>query len=147
MTAVPPLCSMTRAFGSKGKISPCSLPVISPCTVWIVTAQMEFAKRWNLFAENGSICDNGGGSSKRQENKTLLCGLKRSNPGIKRVYSTTSTLFPDTVPGCKKTVQSTDFWSNMRKNEPVGYPTGSFCYLIKLHNYLQQHRTSLNLQW
>ena len=21
----------------------------------------------------------------------------------------------------------------MRKNEPVGYPTGSFCYLIKLH--------------
>ncbi|ERI79528.1 hypothetical protein HMPREF0239_00839 [Clostridium sp. ATCC BAA-442] len=47
--AVPPLCSMTRAIGSKGKIPPCSLPVISPCIVWIVTAQMEFAKRVEPF--------------------------------------------------------------------------------------------------
>ena len=101
--AVPPLCSMTRAIGSKGKIPPCSLPVISPCIVGLLRLRWSLRKGWNLFAENGSICDNGGGSSKRQENKTLLCGLKRSNPGIKKsIFNNIHAVFQIRCPVAKK---------------------------------------------
>ena len=42
-------------------------------------------KGWNLFAENGSICDNGGGGSKRQEDDYLYQLDKNTGEVIDRL--------------------------------------------------------------
>ena len=54
------------------------------------------------FTENCTICDNGGGGSKRQEIKTLLRRLKRDNPNIeKSIFNSIHTVSLDTFPGYK----------------------------------------------
>ena len=54
------------------------------------------------FTENCTICDNGGGGSKRQEIKTLLRRLKRDNPNIeKSIFNSIHTVALDTFPGYK----------------------------------------------
>ncbi|MEO2801042.1 hypothetical protein ABHB27_22660, partial [Flavonifractor plautii] len=74
-----------------------------PVLFGLLRLRWSLRKGWNLFAENGSICDNGGGSSKRQENKTLLCGLKRSNPGIKKsIFNNIHAVFQIRCPVAKK---------------------------------------------
>jgi tRNA(Ile)-lysidine synthase TilS/MesJ len=55
------------------------------------------------FTENCTICDNGGGGSKRQEVKTLLKRLKRDNPDIeKSIFNSIHTVALDTFPGYKQ---------------------------------------------
>ncbi len=54
------------------------------------------------FTENCSICDNGGGGSKRQEVKTLLRRLKRDNPNIeKSIFNSIHAVCLDTMVGYK----------------------------------------------
>lgn len=49
---------------------------------WRNYNELEFIQCACRFTENCSICDNGGGGSKRQEIKTLIRRLKRDNPLI-----------------------------------------------------------------
>ena len=51
---------------------------------WKRYNELEFIQCACRFTENCSICDNGGGGSKRQEVKTLLRRLKRDNPNIEK---------------------------------------------------------------
>ena len=63
---------------------------------------LEFIQCACRFTENCTICDNGGGGSKRQEIKMLLRRLKRDNPNIeKSIFNSIHTVALDTFPGYK----------------------------------------------
>ena len=49
---------------------------------WKRYNELEFIQCACRFTENCTMCDNGGGGSKRQETKILLRRLKRDNPNI-----------------------------------------------------------------
>jgi tRNA(Ile)-lysidine synthase TilS/MesJ len=69
---------------------------------WRQYNQLEFIQCACRFTENCSICDNGGGGSKRQEIKTLLRRLKRDSPDIeKSIFKSIHTVTLDTFPGYK----------------------------------------------
>ena len=69
---------------------------------WRQYNQLEFIQCACRFTENCTICDNGGGGSKRQEIKTLLRRLKRDNPNIeKSIFNSIHTVSLDTFPGYK----------------------------------------------
>ena len=69
---------------------------------WRQYNQLEFIQCACRFTENCTICDNGGGGSKRQEIKTLLRRLKRDNPTIeKSIFNSIHTVSLDTFPGYK----------------------------------------------
>lgn len=69
---------------------------------WRQYNQLEFIQCACRFTENCTICDNGGGGSKRQEIKTLLRRLKRDNPNIeKSIFNSIHTVALDTFPGYK----------------------------------------------
>ena len=56
------------------------------------------------FTENCSICDNGGGGSKRQEIKTLIRRLNRDNPLIETsIFNSIHSVNVETFPGYKRT--------------------------------------------
>ena len=57
---------------------------------------------WKRFTENCTMCDNGGGGSKRQEVKTLLRRLKRDNSNIENsIFRSIHAVALDTMPGYK----------------------------------------------
>ena len=63
--------------------------------------------------ENCTICDNGGGGSKRQEIKTLLRRLKRDNPNIeKSIFNSIHAVSLDTFPGYKRQGEAHSFLEN-----------------------------------
>lgn len=69
---------------------------------WKRYHQLEFIQCACRFTENCTICDNGGGGSKRQEIKTLLRRLKRDNPNIeKSIFNSIHKVSLDTMPGYK----------------------------------------------
>ena len=69
---------------------------------WRQYNQLEFIQCACRFTESCTICDNGGGGSKRQEIKTLLRRLKRDNPNIeKSIFNSIHTVALDTFPGYK----------------------------------------------
>ena len=69
---------------------------------WRRYNHLEFIQCACRFTENCTICDNGGGGSKRQEIKTLLRRLKRDNPNIeKSIFNSIHTVALDTFPGYK----------------------------------------------
>ena len=51
---------------------------------WKQYNDLEFIQCACRFTENCTMCDNGGGGSKRQEVKILLRRLRRDNPNIER---------------------------------------------------------------
>lgn len=70
---------------------------------WKRYHQLEFIQCACRFTENCSICDNGGGGSKRQEVKTLIRRLKRDNPNIeKSIFNSIHAVSLDTFPGYKQ---------------------------------------------
>ena len=78
---------------------------------WRQYNQLEFIQCACRFTENCTICDNGGGGSKRQEIKTLLRRLKRDNPS-KNPSSIASTLSRSTPsPATRRKARCTRFWS------------------------------------
>ena len=69
---------------------------------WKQYNDLEFIQCACRFTENCTMCDNGGGGSKRQEVKTLLRRLKRDNPNIENsIFRSIHTVALDTMPGYK----------------------------------------------
>ena len=63
---------------------------------------LEFIQCACRFTENCTMCDNGGGGSKRQKVKTLLRRLKRDNPNIENsIFRSIHAVALDTMPGYK----------------------------------------------
>ena len=70
---------------------------------WRTYNELEFIQCACRFTENCSICDNGGGGSKRQEIKTLIKRLKRDNPLIETsIFNSIHAVNIDTFPGLKE---------------------------------------------
>ena len=69
---------------------------------WKQYNDLEFIQCACRFTENCTMCDNGGGGSKRQEVKTLLRRLKRENPNIENsIFRSIHAVALDTMPGYK----------------------------------------------
>ena len=69
---------------------------------WKRYNQLEFIQCACRFTENCTMCDNGGGGSKRQEVKLLLRRLKRDNPTIeKSIFNSIHAVCLDTMVGYK----------------------------------------------
>ena len=69
---------------------------------WKQYNDLEFIQCACRFTENCTICDNGGGGSKRQEVKHLIKRLKRDNPQIeKSIFNSIHSVCLDTMPGYK----------------------------------------------
>lgn len=80
---------------------------------WRRYNQLEFIQCACRFTENCTICDNGGGGSKRQEIKTLLRRLKRDNPNIeKSIFNSIHAVALDTFPGYKTQGEVHSFLDN-----------------------------------
>lgn len=70
---------------------------------WRTYNELEFIQCACRFTENCSVCDNGGGGSKRQEIKTLIRRLKRDNPLIETsIFNSLHSVHIDTFPGYKR---------------------------------------------
>jgi tRNA(Ile)-lysidine synthase TilS/MesJ len=69
---------------------------------WKKYNDLEFIQCACRFTENCTMCDNGGGGSKRQEVKQLLKRLRRDNPNIeKSIFKSIHSVCLDTMPGYK----------------------------------------------
>ena len=69
---------------------------------WKRYNELEFIQCACRFTENCTMCDNGGGGSKRQEIKTLLRRLRRDNPNIeKSIFNSIHSVCLDTMVGYK----------------------------------------------
>ena len=80
---------------------------------WRRYNELEFIQCACRFTENCTICDNGGGGSKRQEIKTLLRRLKRDNPNIeKSIFNSIHAVALDTFPGYKHDGREIPFLEN-----------------------------------
>ncbi len=70
---------------------------------WRTANDLEFIQCACRFTENCSVCDNGGGGSKRQEVKTLIRRLKRDDPQIEEnIFRSVHLVDPGTFPGFRK---------------------------------------------
>ena len=79
---------------------------------WKRYNDLEFIQCACRFTENCTMCDNGGGGSKRQEIKTLLRRLKRDNPNIeKSIFKSIHSVCLDTFPGYKTKGETFSFLS------------------------------------
>ena len=80
---------------------------------WKRYNELEFIQCACRFTENCTMCDNGGGGSKRQEIKTLLRRLKRDNPNIeKSIFNSIHAVALDTFPGYKHDGRKISFLEN-----------------------------------
>jgi tRNA 2-thiocytidine biosynthesis protein TtcA len=80
---------------------------------------LEFIQCACRFTENCTICDNGGGGSKRQEVKTLLRRLKQDNPNIdKSIFNSIHSVCIDTFPGYKQNGAEHTFAENLLLEKP-----------------------------
>jgi tRNA(Ile)-lysidine synthase TilS/MesJ len=69
---------------------------------WKVYNELEFIQCACRFTENCTMCDNGGGGSKRQEVKQLIKRLKQTNPNIeKSIFNSIHAVCLDTFPAYK----------------------------------------------
>ena len=69
---------------------------------WKQYNDLEFIQCACRFTENCTMCDNGGGGSKRQEVKILLRRLRRDNPNIERsIFNSIYSVNLDMMPGYK----------------------------------------------
>lgn len=85
---------------------------------WKHYNDLEFIQCACRFTENCTMCDNGGGGSKRQEIKQLLKRLKRDNPLIeKSIFNSIHSVCLDTMVGYKADGQEHSFLERFRANE------------------------------
>lgn len=69
---------------------------------WKRYNDLEFIQCACRFTENCTMCDNGGGGSKRQEIKILIRRLKKDNPDIERsIFNSIHSVCLDTMVGYK----------------------------------------------
>ena len=77
---------------------------------WKNAHELEFIQCACRFTENCTMCDNGGGGSKRQEVKMLLKRLKKDSPDIeKSIFNSIHAVCLDTMPGWKSGGQEHSF--------------------------------------
>ncbi len=77
---------------------------------WKNAHELEFIQCACRFTENCTMCDNGGGGSKRQAVKVLLKRLKKDSPDIeKSVFNSIHAVCLDTMPGWKSGGQEHSF--------------------------------------
>ena len=82
---------------------------------WKRYNDLEFIQCACRFTENCTMCDNGGGGSKRQEVKMLIKKLKRENPNIeKSIFSSIHKVHLDTFPGYKTNGETHSFLENYK---------------------------------
>ena len=83
---------------------------------WKRYNDLEFIQCACRFTENCTMCDNGGGGSKRQEIKTLIRRLKRDNPNIeKSIFNSIHSVCLDTFPGYRTNGEVHSFLENYRE--------------------------------
>ena len=101
LQAMPPKLHSTN-FAGMELIRPLYCVHEEDILAWKRYNELEFIQCACRFTENCSVCDNGGGGSKRQEIKTLLRRLKRDNPDIeKSIFNSIHAVSLDTFPGYK----------------------------------------------
>ena len=77
---------------------------------WKQHNDLEFIQCACRFTENCTMCDNGGGGSKRQEIKQLIRRLRRENPTIEQsIFNSLHALSLDSFPGYKSCGVEHDF--------------------------------------
>ncbi|MBQ8995700.1 MAG: tRNA 2-thiocytidine biosynthesis protein TtcA [Oscillospiraceae bacterium] len=80
---------------------------------WKRYNELEFIQCACRFTENCTMCDNGGGGSKRQEIKNLIKRLKRDNPDIeKNIFNSLHAVDIKTFPGYKIDKEEHSFLEN-----------------------------------
>lgn len=85
---------------------------------WKQYNELEFIQCACRFTENCTMCDNGGGGSKRQEIKTLIRRLKRDNPNIeKSIFNSIHSVCLDTMVGYKSKGVEHSFIEMFNKSE------------------------------
>ena len=85
---------------------------------WKRYNELEFIQCACRFTENCTMCDNGGGGSKRQEIKMLIRRLKRDNPLIdKSIFNSIHAVSLDTMPGYKTHGKTYSFVDIYNKEE------------------------------
>ena len=99
MQAMPPKLHST-SFPGMTLIRPMYCIREEDILAWKRYNDLEFIQCACRFTENCTMCDNGGGGSKRQEVKLLLRRLKRDNPNIENsIFRSIHNVAIDTMPG------------------------------------------------
>ena len=99
MQAMPPKLHST-SFPGMTLIRPMYCIREEDILAWKRYNDLEFIQCACRFTENCTMCDNGGGGSKRQEIKILLRRLKRDNPNIENsIFRSIHNIAIDTMPG------------------------------------------------
>lgn len=87
---------------------------------WKRYNDLEFIQCACRFTENCTMCDNGGGGSKRQEVKLLLRRLKRDNPLIeKSIFNSIHAVCLDTMAGYKSEGTEHSFLERFNKKSEI----------------------------
>ncbi len=101
LQAMPPMLHST-SFPGMTLIRPMYCIREEDILAWKHYNELEFIQCACRFTENCTMCDNGGGGSKRQETKILLRRLKRDNPNIENsIFRSIHAVALDTMPGYK----------------------------------------------
>ena len=101
MQAMLPKLHSTN-FAGMGLIRPLYCIHEEDILAWKQYNDLEFIQCACRFTENCTMCDNGGGGSKRQEVKILLRRLRRDNPNIERsIFNSIHSVNLDMMPGYK----------------------------------------------
>ncbi|MBQ8509718.1 MAG: tRNA 2-thiocytidine biosynthesis protein TtcA [Clostridia bacterium] len=101
LQAMPPKLHSTN-FKGMDLIRPMYCIHEEDILAWKRYNDLEFIQCACRFTENCTMCDNGGGGSKRQEIKQLIRRLKRDNPQIeKSIFNSIHSVCLDTMVGYK----------------------------------------------
>ena len=101
LQAMPPMLHST-SFPGMTLIRPMYCIREEDILAWKRYNELEFIQCACRFTEACTICDNGGGGSKRQEIKVLLRRLMRDNPNIENsIFRSIHAVALDTMPGYK----------------------------------------------
>ena len=122
LQAMPPKLHSTNIEGME-LIRPMYCIHEEDILAWKRYNDLEFIQCACRFTENCTMCDNGGGGSKRQEVKTLLRRLKRDNPDIeKSIFNSIHSVCLDTFAGYKTGGVAHSFLENYdrRGQTPAG---------------------------
>ena len=114
LQAMPPKLR-SRNFEGMELIRPLYCVHEEDVLAWKRYNDLEFIQCACRFTELCTMCDNGGGGSKRQEIKTLIRHLKRDNPNIeKSIFSSIHSLCLDTMVGYKSQGREVSFEEHYR---------------------------------
>ena len=101
LQAMPPKLH-SKNFAGMELIRPMYCILEEDILSWKRYNDLEFIQCACRFTENCTMCDNGGGGSKRQEIKILLRHLKKENPNIeKSIFNSIHSVCLDTMVGYK----------------------------------------------